>query len=234
MWKELLILDIKTGIISAGQLHDVKRFDEITEVIHFLIDSRVKRIIVSSVTLHSDELKSLFKPFDNALIFNSATPIPIQNNYQSPQTLGLDRLAAAVGASHRFPNRDILIIDMGTAIKYDLVSSHGVFEGGMIGPGLHMRFKSLHTFTQRLPLIEEVRIPPLVGSDTVTCMQSGVVNGMIAEINGIIKQFSRSSELKVILTGGDAAFFESQINYPTFAAPNLVLEGLYRILKHNV
>jgi type III pantothenate kinase len=191
-------------------------------------------IIVCSVTKNKTELIQAFKDFDQAIILSQDTSLPIINGYKTPETLGYDRIAAAAGAWFRFPGQNSLIIDMGTAIKYDYINNNGVFEGGIIGPGLKMRFKALHTFTKKLPLIHADGIPELIGTSTETCIQSGVINGMAAEINGIIKRYSQKGNLNILTCGGDAPFFESQINYPTFAAENLVLEGLYRILKHNV
>ena len=190
--------------------------------------------IVCSVTKSEDELNELFVEFSNRLILTKNTKLPIINDYGTPETLGYDRIAAAVGAFYKFPKENCLIIDMGTAIKYDFITREGCFKGGIISPGMKMRFKALHTFTKKLPLIEKEGIPNLIGDSTKSCIQSGVINGIAAELNGIISRYQDNGDLKIILSGGDAEFFESQINYPTFAAPNLVLEGLNRILIHNV
>jgi type III pantothenate kinase len=195
---------------------------------------KTSALIVCSVTLNSEELRTKFKDFERVLFLNKNTPIPVLNGYATPDTLGYDRLAAAVGAHFRFPEDNCLIIDMGTALKMDYIDNKGVFKGGYISPGLQMRFKALHTFTKKLPLLEAEEIPELIGNTTESCIKSGVINGMAAEINGIISRYLSKNELRVLISGGDAGFFESQIKYPTFAASNLVLEGLYRILIHNV
>jgi type III pantothenate kinase len=175
-------------------------------------------------------------------------------HYDTPQTLGTDRLAGAVGANFLFPNQNVLIIDMGTAIKYDYVSSIGAFEGGLISLGMQIRFKALHSFTKRLPFVEAEGIPDLIGKNTKACIQSGVINAIIAEANGMIENYLKLGNCQVILCGGDASFFESQIKKPTFAfnltseanevapkavfsvqnIPNLTLIGLNRILQYNV
>ncbi|MFN3489476.1 MAG: type III pantothenate kinase, partial [Emticicia sp.] len=185
---------------------------------------------------------------------NPETPVPIKKHYETPQTLGADRLAGAVGANFLFPNQNVLIIDMGTAIKYDYVSGIGAFEGGIISLGMRIRFEALHTFTKRLPLVEAEGIPDLIGKNTKACIQSGVINAIIAEANGIIENYLKLGNCQVILCGGDASFFESQIKKPTFAVdlsndsnqiapnaifsiqniPNLTLIGLNRILQYNV
>lgn len=167
-------------------------------------------------------------------------PLPIQKDYDTPQTLGADRLAAAVGAKVLFPKADCLIIDMGICITYDWVSKEHVFEGGIISPGLRMRFQAMHTFTKRLPFIEvsakeELVWPLLIGKSTQTAMESGVFNGLLAEIEGFIQRYqSERGVCQVLLCGGDAALFENSLKSRIFAAPNLVLVGLNRILQYNI
>ncbi len=198
-----------------------------------LIKNHEGGLIVSSVTKTADELSLLFGNFKNVLILSADTPLPIQKNYDTPHTLGVDRLAAAVGANFLFPNENCLIIDMGTAIKYDYVSKTGIFEGGIISPGLRIRFEALHTFTKRLPLIEAEGIPDLIGKSTKTCIQSGVVNGIIHEANGFIEEYQKLGDCKVILSGGDANFFEMSLKKPTFVVSEIVLIGLNQILRQN-
>ncbi|WP_304234312.1 type III pantothenate kinase [Jiulongibacter sediminis] len=223
----------KMSIYENGQETEFKR-GRTSQLLKDLKKVKPDALIVCSVTLNSEELLSKFKDFEHTLFLNRDTRIPIINGYASPDTLGYDRLAAAVGAHFRFPAEDCLIIDMGTALKMDYIDKEGVFKGGYISPGLQMRFKALHTFTKKLPLLEAEEIPELIGNSTESCIKSGVINGMAAEINGIIRRYLAEHDLKILISGGDAGFFESQINYPTFAASNLVLEGLYRILIHNV
>ncbi len=180
-------------------------------------------------------MEDIFKNYNFPKIYlNPETLLPINKNYETPETLGSDRIAGAVGANFLFPNQNCLIIDMGTAIKYDYVSADGTFQGGIISPGKRIRFEALHTFTKRLPLVEATEIPDLIGKSTITCIQSGVVNGIIAEVNGMIENYKNLGDCQVILCGGDAPFFESRIKKPTFANSNLVLIGLNRILQYNV
>ena len=170
-------------------------------------------------------------------IFNLSpeTPLPITKNYDTPQTLGADRVAASAGANFLYPGEDLVVIDMGTCITYDLIDKHAVFQGGLISPGVKMRFNAMHSFTKRLPLIEPEAEPPLIGKSTRGAMQSGVMNGVLAEMQGIIEQYRHNSpDLRVLLCGGDAAFFESSLKPPIFAVPELVLIGLNRILTYNV
>jgi type III pantothenate kinase len=134
-----------------------------------------------------------------------------------------------------FPEQNVLVVDMGTSITYDLLDSLGTFQGGLISPGVRMRFKALHTFTKRLPLFDPEKDPGFIGKSTKQAMQSGVMNGTLAEIEGIINRYRHEiPSLCVVLCGGDLPFFESSLKPPIFAVPELVLIGLNRILTYNV
>ncbi|UPL49103.1 type III pantothenate kinase [Hymenobacter sublimis] len=169
----------------------------------------------------------------------ATTTLPIRNGYATPHTLGADRLAAAVGAAWLLPGRDVVIVDAGTAIKCDLVEGGHTFRGGSIAPGVAMRFQALHTFTGRLPLVanlpEATATVPLTGVDTESAIRSGVVNGAVAEVQGLLAEYAAQfPQLAVILAGGDAAFFRTRLKGPIFVVPELVLIGLHRILVHHV
>jgi type III pantothenate kinase len=213
--------------------------DELTAVVRRFIP---KHAIISSVTATTQEWTSLLKAelMGEVLEFSPATtPLPLQNAYATPHTLGADRLAAAVGAAWYRPNQDTLIVDAGTAIKCDLVEGGHTFRGGSIAPGLQLRFRALHTFTGRLPLVElpaDLEAPiPLTGDTTTAAIQSGVLNGAAAEVNGLIDRYREQfPELGVVLAGGDAGFFQPRLKGLIFAIPELVLIGLHRILAYNV
>ncbi len=224
----------KIGIFENDLLLNYERGIRIKSIISKLKKVKADNLIICSVTQSTDVLSQLLEGFKNGIILTPETPLPIINKYATPLTLGYDRLAAVVGAHFRYPESNCLVIDMGTAIKYDFITKEGEFIGGIISPGMQMRFKALHTFTKKLPLLQAESIPELIGNSTESCMRSGVVNGIIAEINGLIAEYHKNTDLKVLISGGDAAFFESRINYPKFAAPYLVAEGLNRILKYNV
>ena len=162
------------------------------------------------------------------------TPIPIRNGYSTPQTLGMDRLAAAVGAWCMKPSNDLLVIDAGTAITFDFVSAQGEYRGGNIAPGISMRLKALHEHTGALPLVLPQGEAPVLGRDTETAIRSGVINGMRFEIDGLIRELrSKYPSLLVFLTGGDAEFFDIKGKSTTFAVPDLVLWGLSGIVGFN-
>lgn len=163
-------------------------------------------------------------------------PLPIRLDYETPETLGTDRIAAAVGAMDLFPNENSLIIDLGTCMTIDFVDSKGVFRGGVISPGLKMRMKSMAHYTSNLPDVwkEWTGINSyIIGKSTKQCLINGSYWGMLHEINGIIRRFEKDfTTFKVILSGGDTIFFESNLKNHTFAGSKIVQTGLYRIWKY--
>lgn len=162
------------------------------------------------------------------------TPLPIVNQYETPKTVGLDRLAVAVAAAQLFPQENCLIIDAGTCITFDLIDRVKIYHGGSIHPGIWMRTKAMHTFTKRLPLIEMDFAAPWLGKNTHACLNAGAVSGTIAEINGMIELYQAHFEnLKIIMTGGDGSFLANSSKKQIFARQFFVLEGLNQILKWN-
>ena len=156
------------------------------------------------------------------------------NAYNSTGTLGMDRIALSVGMQDLYPQKNNLVICLGTAITYNFSQIHGIFRGGNITPGMKMRFKALNEFTDKLPLIEENGEILLLGYDTTTCIRSGVVLGIAAEIDGMINNYrTQYPDFNVILTGGDCAFFVNRLKNRTFADDQLLLKGLNSILNHN-
>jgi type III pantothenate kinase len=168
------------------------------------------------------------------------TPVPLHNAYATPHTLGADRLAAAVGAAYLLPGRPVLVVDAGTCIKCDLVTADATYQGGSIAPGLRMRLQALHAFTGRLPELPlpspaEAATLAVCGTDTRSAMLSGALLGAAAEVNGVVDSYrAQYPQLAVVLTGGDAAFFESRLKGRIFVISELILLGLHRILVHNV
>ena len=168
------------------------------------------------------------------LRLHQETPLPIANLYETPETLGYDRIAAVVGANEQYPHRDILVIDAGTCITYEFIDSAGRYHGGNISPGMQMRFKALHQFTGRLPLVDAGGRQLPMGRDTETAIRAGVLKGMEYEISGYIQSMKHKyPELLVFLTGGDDFSFDSSVKNVIFADRFLVLKGLNRILNYN-
>ena len=163
------------------------------------------------------------------------TPLPFVNMYQSKSTLGKDRMALIAGAQGLFPGRDVLVVDAGTAITFDVISREGKYLGGNIAPGSGLRFQSLHSYTDCLPLRMASDAWPLLGNTTNTAIEAGVMQGICYEVEGYITSLSLSfgKNFVVVLTGGDARYFEKKMKYPVFMKPDLLAEGLYRILEFN-
>lgn len=225
----------KIGWFSGEHLLRYQTMLSFPELIQLIKSELPERIMYSSVSRSTEEFVEALGENIPVLNLTGETPVPIRKDYETPQTLGADRVAAAVGANWMFPESDVLVIDMGTCITYDLVDREGVFQGGLISPGVRMRFNALHTFTKRLPLFDPEHNPQLIGKSTKQAMQSGVMNGMLAEIEGIIERYrNKMPDLRVVVCGGDIPFFESSLKPPIFAVPELVLIGLNRILTYNV
>lgn len=164
---------------------------------------------------------------------NHTLALPISLNYKTPHTLGADRIAAACGAGYLFPQKKCLIIDIGTCVTYDFISTNGKFSGGAISPGMHLRFRALHLYTARLPLISNTKNPPLTGTSTADSIRSGVVNGMNAEVNGFISLYEKKyPDLQVIVCGGDRKLITFTHPEKIHFCETLVLEGLRTIIEH--
>ncbi|MBO7495869.1 MAG: type III pantothenate kinase [Salinivirgaceae bacterium] len=163
---------------------------------------------------------------------NASTKLPIKINYATPQTLGLDRIAAAVGASVLFPKSNVLIIDLGTAITIDFLDENNIYQGGVISPGPAMRAKALNTFTGKLPMVDLPEESKLTGKTTAEALQYGILNGVSYEIDGYIDAYNQLAEnLKIVVTGG----FANIIKRPDVnCEPNLVIIGLNKILEHSI
>jgi len=196
---------------------------------------QMKRAILSSTKLVDQQLlEYLNKDFTQFIELDHLTPLPIANLYETPETLGKDRIAAAVGANELFPNQNVLVIDAGTAITYDFVSAENQYLGGNISPGLQMRFKALNQFTDKLPLVDSSAYFSEIGKNTKEAIRGGVQNGILFEIEKTIEIFAEKYEdLQVILTGGDSAFLSQMLNADVLVHLNLTLIGLNRILEFN-
>ncbi len=225
----------KVGIFEGHMLKQQFTFADRAELKFFLENFSAEGCIISSVSQDALTVSSWAAQAKKKYILDSTLPLPIKNMYGSQDTLGVDRLAGVCGARHKFPDTNCLVIDAGTCITYDFIDSDGSFLGGGISPGLQMRFRSVHTYTAKLPLVSPMDDVPLIGNTTMSCIQSGVINGLQAEISGIISRYQqRFADLNVILCGGDARFFENKLKGSIFAVPELVLSGLNSILIYNV
>lgn len=230
---------VKMFLFENGKIEYRMKCGEVSELLPSLekivpVES-VGRCIVSSVSMDAEEIAVVFRPFFPVVVFNVSLHLPIIIRYGTPETLGSDRVAAVVGAVVRYPNRNVLVIDSGTAITYDIVTDKGEYLGGNISVGLKTRFRALHNFTGRLPLLQvDKSLDGLYGTNTVEALTIGIQNGMLYEVEGAVKAFSRQFDnLLVVFTGGDSFFFENRINCNNFAEPYLVAFGLNEILEYN-
>jgi len=193
------------------------------------------KVILSSVKDYSHELKTaLQENFKLFVELKSDTPLPIINCYETKDTLGMDRLAAAAGAVDLYPENNVLIIDAGTALTYDIVNAKHRYLGGNISPGIDMRFEALSRFTGQLPLVKQEINNKLYGTSTESAILSGVQNGVVFEVDSTISTFKEFyNNLKVIITGGNAEFFDKKLKNSFFVHFNLVAIGLNSILEYN-
>ncbi|MBD2703265.1 type III pantothenate kinase [Spirosoma sp. BT702] len=233
---------LKTGWFDESTLLETKRYVSVDTLLTELKQRIVKQVIVSSTNRPADEIRArLIGLQTDVWVLDAQTAVPIRKAYDTPATLGADRVASAVGAVTLFPGEPCLVIDLGTCLTADFVDGDATFQGGLISPGLRMRFRAMHEQTARLPMLEVTNIdvaanwPMVLAKNTRQAMESGVLNGLLFELNGLIEYYrSRWPNVVVLVCGGDASFFESRLKPPIFVVPELVLIGLNRILRHNV
>lgn len=237
-----LVIDIGNTRIKAALFNDNEIAESfifhkenfVAELTNIARNEYIKRAIVSTVS--RDFYLEQKQGFSNIefLYLDNKIKYPININYKTPETLGKDRIALAVAASDIYPNEDVLIIDAGTCITYEFIDSTKNYLGGAISPGLQIRFKALHTFTEKLPLIELRDNIDLIGKTTEQSILSGVAKGATAEIDGIIDQYKKMyPSLKVILTGGDTNYFAKTLKNNIFANSKVLMYGLNSILNYN-
>lgn len=238
-----LIIDIgntrtKISLFDHGKMIVNYPVDLFTANDFYILKSNyptIENAIISSVKERPNELvNALEHELKNVIFLDHNTLIPIENCYKTPETLGKDRLAAAVGANKIYPNQNLLVIDAGTAITYDFVNEKNQYIGGFITPGLSMRFKALNHFTEKLPLL--IAEPPrdYQGDNTETSIRGGIQYGLQGEIEFIYKHLKpEKKELIIILTGGDTNYFEKILKNYKFVPLEITLLGLNTILEFN-
>lgn len=229
---------IKIAVFNEGELiHNeiITQEKFLQKALELIIKYECRRGVISSVgTSNKSEIKVLKSKLD-LIQLNSETKIPFINKYATPKTLGVDRIALASSAISKYPNKNVLIIDAGTCITYDFINEEGFYLGGAISPGIKMRYKSLNSFTKKLPLLNVSEATNLIGDSTENCIHSGVLNGVINEIDSLIYKYrEKNRDLTVVLTGGDVKFLSNKLKNGIFANPNFLLEGLDSILTYNL
>jgi type III pantothenate kinase len=209
--------------------------DDKEETIRALIDEyHPDRSILSSVIAHNPALEELLRRETRFHKLDHLSKIPVTTPVGKPETIGADRLALVVAAVTLFPGKNNLVIGLGSAITYNYVNKYREFIGGGISPGMEMRFKSLQTFTAKLPLVKADWNFPLAGYDTRTNILSGVILGMAKEVDGMIEAYEEKYDnFNVLLSGGDSVYFTRHLKKKIFADPHLIYKGLYAISAFN-
>lgn len=196
---------------------------------------KITHLVVASV---SDVEKQSFSDLKSALNIHFVShndPFPFFNGYETPQTLGIDRMVLASGATLQFPNRNRLVIDVGTCVTYDFIDENNNYLGGAITTGLRLRYEALHHYTAKLPLLTPESPKHFIGKSTSESIHSGVVNGLVYEIDGFIDEYkSLYSNFIIILTGGDTDFLANRLKNTIFANSNFLLESLNQTFQYKI
>ena len=232
----LLTIDVGNSRIKVAVYEHNKQLDffifETNEALKnfeniFQKYSNLQKIILSSVGKLDEEVVNFIKSQFQTEIIDHKSKFPFTNLYATPETLGIDRMVLAAGATLMYPNQNRLIIDAGTCITYDFVNTKNQYLGGAISPGIKIRYKSLNNYTSKLPLLTISEDFEIIGNSTKSAIHSGVINGVIFEIEGFISQYSlKNQDLTIILTGGDAEFLAKRLKSTIFANSNFLLESL--------
>ena len=240
----ILVIDVGNSRIKAAVFEDTMILEififtkiELKKNIENILKKfqKVSDLVISSV---GDVEKQSFLAFETQLNVNFITnndSFPFLNKYSTPQTLGIDRMVLATGAVLQFPNQNRLVIDAGTCVTYDFIDAENNYLGGAITPGLRLRYESLHNYTAKLPLLTLERPKSIIGNSTSDSIHSGVVNGLVFEIDGFIEEY-RTQYLNfiIILTGGDTDFLAKRLKNTIFANSNFLLESLNQTFQYKI
>ncbi|MDB5198347.1 MAG: putative transcriptional acitvator, Baf family [Chitinophagaceae bacterium] len=227
---------LKCAVVDGSIIKEVFEIEnDSNETIQELINKyQPQKTILSSVIEHNPNLEKILSSSSRFHKLSHQTKLPFTTPVGKPETIGADRLALSAAAVYFHPQKNNLVIGLGSCITYNFINKHNQFLGGSISPGMEMRFRSLQTFTAKLPLIKAEWNFPLIGYDTKTNILSGVLLGMAKEIDGIIDAYAEKySNFNVLLTGGDAAYFARHLKNKIFADPDLIFKGLYAISEYN-
>ncbi len=238
-----LVIDIgntrsKVAVFASNNCLELKAYDSLS-----LIDGvrgilsefkLIDRAIVSAVGGEPEGLVDILDTLKEVVWVDEHTQLMFENDYQSKETLGADRKALMAAAYRNHPGKNVLVIDLGSCITYDLLEGGKRYVGGAISPGWRMRVKAMHEFTSKLPSLQPSEPMTVLGDTTSSCMQIGAYNGVVGELQELIKEYRKHFEdLTVILTGGDAEIFGKRLKNCIFAHSNFLLEGLHELLEYN-
>ncbi len=230
---------IKSAVFENNNLLEVFAFDAefLQEKILNILKKfpKVKVLVIASVGNFNSSAFSFLENDIKIEWLSHETIFPFVNKYKTPHTLGIDRMILASGAVLQFPNQNRLVVDAGTCITYDFINEQNHYLGGAIGLGLRMRYNALHNYTAKLPLLETKYPENYIGNSTSESLHSGVVNGMLFEIEGFLKSFEIDySKFTIILTGGDAVFLAKRLKNTIFANSNFLLESLNYTYQYKI
>ncbi|MFT4683960.1 MAG: type III pantothenate kinase [Urechidicola sp.] len=229
---------VKTALFEGVKLqsHNIFLKEEILAKLKTLSrNHKIDYAIISSVALISEEKLNEIEKLFHLIRLSYKLKLPFKNKYKTPETLGADRIALIGAAMQNYSSNSVLVIDAGTCITFDFVNRKKEYYGGAISPGVEMRYKAINTFTTNLPLLELDYPKKLIGNSTENSIHSGIINGVLSEIEGVIERYKEFDEkLTVVLTGGDTNFLAKRLKNGIFANPNFLLEGLNYILNYNI
>jgi type III pantothenate kinase len=208
--------------------------DQLVTIEKALATYQPQKAILSSVIDHNPDIENLLEAKAKFHKLSHLTKVNFTTPVGKPETIGADRLALCAAAVHFYPNKNNLVIALGSCITYNFINQYHQFIGGSISPGSEMRFKSLQVFTAKLPLVEKDWNFPILGYDTKTNIQSGVLAGMSYEIQGFIQEYEQKYDnFNVVLTGGDSPYFARRFKNKIFADSNFLYKGLYALSEIN-
>jgi len=243
-----LVIDIgntftKLAVFSGNKLVWIEAYTNVNNQLlnNVLNKYKPQKALISSVKKQAESWEQYLSSHVKLIKFSNSMATSVKNHYQTPQTLGADRVAAVAGAHALYPDKANLVIDAGTCITYDMIDAEGNYFGGSISPGLNMRYKALNYYTDALPLLgADDSFKNAYGDDTATSIKSGVQNGTNFEVLGFIESYNKTQpQLNIILTGGDSIYFDTVLKNSIFAPqiknePYLVLIGLNAVIQqHN-
>ena len=227
----------KIGIFEHSNLQEIKILDvlNIENILNIIVENNIEYSIFSNVNDNEFQLLEMLQNKTKLLPFDHLTKLPFQNNYLTPNTLGLDRIALIAAAANLNNDSNVLVISLGTCVTFEFLNRRKEYLGGAISPGLDMRLEALNHFTAKLPLLTFIEPIDFNGNSTESCIQSGVFFGLLAEIKSRIELYeSKYGETEIVLSGGNCFLFENHLKKALFAHPYLTLFGLNKILTYNV
>ena len=228
---------VKVAIFELERLVTSLSFDEQqlkSTLGKLLKEHQITSCILSAVSNYDPCVVDVLQDIPFFLRLSHTTKLPFINRYSTPHTLGKDRIALVAAAVRMYAGKNVLVIDAGTCMTFDIVEGNKQYLGGAISPGLEMRYRALHDYTSNLPKLSKSEQYPLIGYNTTASIHSGVINGMVQEIEGVVGQYQKKyQDLTVVLTGGDTKFLFKQLKNSIFANQNFLLQGLNQILTYN-